>query len=91
MNAICCPHCGHELHRKTPRFGLTRQQKRALDTIVEWMGKHGTPPTYAELTAAIGAKSKNTAHRLVEALEVRGYIKRAPRCARSIVLLEPAP
>lgn len=45
-------------------------------------------PSFDEMKDALGLHSKAGIHRLIEALEERGYIKRAPNRARAIELIE---
>lgn len=48
-------------------------------------------PSYVEMRDHLGLESKSGIHRLIEALEERGYISRIKNRARSIVAIEPRP
>jgi repressor LexA len=47
----------------------------------------GPAPSFEEMRAALGLKSKSGVHRLVEALEERGFIRRLPNRARALEVL----
>lgn len=52
----------------------------------------GPAPSFEEMKEALGLKSKSGVHRLVEALEERGFIRRLPNRARALeVLRGPGP
>lgn len=59
---------------------LTSKQKQLLD----YLNGCETCPSFEEMKAALGLKSKSGVHRLVSALEQRGFIKRIPDRARAI-------
>jgi SOS-response transcriptional repressor LexA len=70
--------------------GLTRQQHRLLAFIRAYLAENdGVSPSFAEMTQAVGLKSKSGALRLVEGLVERGYITRIPNRARTISLSTP--
>lgn len=72
-------------------IGLTRQQRAVLDLLRAYIAKHGMAPSFDELKAATGGRSKSNIHRMMLALEERGYIRRLPGRARAIEILpEPA-
>lgn len=62
------------------RTGLTRRQIELLDLLTN----AEETPSYDEMVVALGLRSKCGVHRLVCALEERGYITRRPHRARSI-------
>lgn len=71
--------------------GLTKQQSIALAFIRRHCAEHGFSPSYQEIAQALGLKSRSGVHRLVAALEERGFINRgAPYRARSIGINNPA-
>jgi SOS-response transcriptional repressor LexA len=72
-------------------FGLTAQQSHALTFLRSYIGERGRPPSLDQIASACGLRSKSGAHRLVEALEERGHIRRLSNRARSIVLTGSAP
>jgi SOS-response transcriptional repressor LexA len=48
-------------------------------------------PSHDEMTAALGGKVRGArTHEVVLALEAKGYVRRTPRLARSIVALDPS-
>ncbi|HWV44091.1 LexA family protein [Pseudorhodoplanes sp.] len=69
-------------------MGLTRKQAQALQFIRSFIAERDYPPSIAEITAGLGLKSRGGVTRLVVALEERGYIRRIPRRARAIELVE---
>jgi repressor LexA len=51
----------------------------------------GTVPSFDEMSVALGLNSKSAVHRLVSALEERGFIRRIPNRARAIEVLKSLP
>lgn len=70
-------------------MGLTPRQADCLAVIRAAIAERGVPPSYDGMAAALGIRSKSGVHRLVEALVVRGYVRRLPHLARSLSLVEP--
>lgn len=69
---------------------LTAKQRELLDFIQWHQRQHGTSPSFDEMRETLGLLSKSGVHRLIIALEERGYIRRLPNKARAIeVLPEP--
>jgi len=67
---------------------MTPAQAKVLNFVRRYMAEHGgVSPTYGEIAAGIGRRSKGSVVPLVTALERQGAIKRVPASARSIVLL----
>lgn len=67
--------------------GLTRQQNACLTFILRYVDESGgVSPSFDEIKKAIGLSSKSGVHRLLTALEERGFIERLPNRARSIHL-----
>ena len=66
---------------------LTAKQKKLFDFIEAELSEKGISPSYDEMAVALELKSKSGVHRLVKALEQRGYIRQIPNHARSIVLV----
>lgn len=54
---------------------LTKQQSRLLRFLVDRQ-QRGTPPSYDEMQVFLGLASKSGVHRIVTALEARGFIRR---------------
>lgn len=65
---------------------LTRTEKRFYDALVRLCGAD-TAPSYDELAREIGLTSKSGVHRLVNQLESKGWITRAPNRARTIQIV----
>jgi SOS-response transcriptional repressor LexA len=70
-------------------MGLTFQQRQLFNFIRGYIQKHDVAPSYDQMTARLGLASKSNIHRLLTALERRGYIRREPGTARAIVLVAP--
>jgi len=69
-------------------MSLTPKQAELLTFIDGYMKKHhGIAPSFVEMVAALGLKSNNGPHRLLNALEERGFIRRIPHRARAIEVL----
>jgi repressor LexA len=66
---------------------LTRKQFELLVFIHERQGDGGVSPSFDEMKDALGLKSKSGIHRLISALEERGFIRRLPHRARAIEIL----
>lgn len=72
----------------TPRVGgLTKRQRDLLLFIRSYVGKNGIVPSFDEMKEALGLASKSGIHRLISALEERGFIRRIPGRARAITLV----
>lgn len=63
---------------------LTRKQHELLMFIHERMKESGIPPSFDEMKEALDLKSKSGIHRLITALEERGFIRRLPNRARAL-------
>ncbi|KAB0681319.1 LexA family protein [Aureimonas leprariae] len=72
------------------RGGLTPQQLRVFRFIERHVAAHGTSPSFLEMRDALDLRTKSSVHRLVEALEERGFIRRQSRRARSIEIVARA-
>ena len=66
---------------------LTRQQLELLQFIQQRMQESGVPPSFDEMKDALDLKSKSGIHRLIMALEERGFLRRLPNRARAIEIL----
>lgn len=69
-------------------YAMTRKQKEAYDYIAACLQDTGVPPSFQEITDALGLRSKSGTHRIITALEERGKIVRLPNRARSIALAD---
>lgn len=67
---------------------LTKKQYELLMFIDERLTETGIPPSFDEMKRALNLRSKSGIHRLVKALEERGFIRRLPRRARALEILK---
>jgi repressor LexA len=67
---------------------LTPKQKELLLFINERLQESGIPPSYDEMKVALDLRSKSGIHRLITALEERGFIKRLPHRARALEIIK---
>lgn len=67
---------------------LTPKQKELLMFIHERVKEQGVPPSFDEMKVALNLKSKSGIHRLITALEERGFIRRLPHRARALEILK---
>ena len=67
---------------------LTQKQKDLLVFINERLQETGVPPSFDEMKDALSLKSKSGIHRLITALEERGFIRRLPHRARALEVLK---
>ncbi len=67
---------------------LTRKQHELLMFIHERMKESGIPPSFDEMKEALDLKSKSGIHRLITALEERGFIRRLPNRARALEVVK---
>ena len=63
---------------------LTRKQHELLRFIHERLKEQGIPPSFDEMKEALDLRSKSGIHRLIMALEERGFIRRLPNRARAL-------
>lgn len=70
---------------------LTRKQHQLLTFIDDYLHRTGFSPSFDEMKVAIGLHSKSGIHRLVTALEERGFIRRHHQRARALEVLKPPP
>lgn len=66
---------------------LTRKQYELLLFINDRLAEGGVSPSFDEMKEALGLKSKSGIHRLINALEERGFIRRLPHRARALEVL----
>ena len=66
---------------------LTKKQIQLLDFIQKRMARDGVPPSFDEMKEALDLRSKSGIHRLVTALEERGFIRRLPHRARALEIV----
>lgn len=66
---------------------LTRKQSELLTYIQARLAESGISPSFEEMKEALQLKSKSGVHRLISALEERGFIRRLPNRARALEIL----
>jgi len=66
---------------------LTRKQSELLTYIHSRLGESGVSPSFEEMKDALALKSKSGVHRLISALEERGFIRRLPNRARALEIV----
>ncbi len=67
---------------------LTRKQHDLLQFIHKRLQKDGVPPSFDEMKDALDLRSKSGIHRLITALEERGFIRRLAHRARAIEVVK---
>jgi repressor LexA len=67
---------------------LTRKQYELLMFIHERVRESGIPPSFDEMKDALDLKSKSGIHRLITALEERGFLRRMEKRARALEVLK---
>lgn len=72
----------------SPRRKLTARQKQILAFIEEQINDFGFPPTIREVGERFGIASTNGVRSILDALEVKGYIRRKKLLSRGIELIQ---
>ena len=67
---------------------LTKKQKNLLIYINEKLKNDGVSPSYDEMRESLNLKSKSGIHRLISALEERGFVKRLAHKARALEVVK---
>ncbi|TCP37508.1 transcriptional repressor LexA [Sphingomonas sp. BK235] len=67
---------------------LTRKQHELICFIEDRLAESGVSPSFEEMKDALELKSKSGVHRLISALEERGYLRRLPNRARALEVLK---
>ena len=67
---------------------LTKKQHELLIFINDRLGESGVSPSFEEMKEALNLKSKSGIHRLISALEERGFIRRLPHRARALEVMK---
>ena len=70
---------------------LTKKQHELLLMINQQLTEKGVSPSYDEMKDALELRSKSGIHRLIKALEERGFIRRLPFRARALEVLRMPP
>ena len=66
---------------------LTRKQHELIRFIQVRLEETGVSPSFEEMKEALDLKSKSGVHRLISALEERGFIRRLPNRARALEVI----
>jgi repressor LexA len=66
---------------------LTRKQHELISFIQNRLEESGISPSFEEMKEALDLKSKSGVHRLISALEERGFIRRLPNRARALEVI----
>jgi repressor LexA len=85
---ICFPPLGRLKTAGGNHAMLTRKQFELLRFIHERLKESGVPPSFDEMKDALDLRSKSGIHRLITALEERGFIRRLPNRARAIEVIK---
>lgn len=72
----------------TDRPPLTERQTQVYEFIRDTLRRDGRPPTFAEMGRSLGIASTHGVHRLVVALEAKGYVRRRPNEARGLSVVD---
>lgn len=67
---------------------LTARQNEAYEFIRSFTRQRRKPPTLREIADALGLRSLHAVHKLLAALERKGYLRREPHAARGLELLD---
>ena len=67
---------------------LTKKQKNLLLFINKKLRSSGVSPSYEEMKESLNLKSKSGIHRLISALEERGFIRKLPHKARALEVIK---
>ena len=67
---------------------LTRKQHELITFIQNKLEESGISPSFEEMKEALDLKSKSGVHRLISALEERGFIRRLPNRARALEVIK---
>jgi repressor LexA len=63
---------------------LSKRQREIFDFVVEYVDRHGYPPTVREIGEAVGLASPSTVHAHLANLERAGYLRRDPTKPRAL-------
>ncbi len=67
---------------------LTKKQLDLLEFIQKRVQRDGVPPSFDEMKEALDLRSKSGIHRLITALEERGFIRRLAHRARALEIIK---
>ena len=77
-------------HSPKPTEGLTQSQERLIETIRTLIAEYALPPTVQELANILGMKGASV-HEQLGHLVRKGYLRRTPRKARSLEIVDQPP
>ena len=72
------------------RDRLTERQNQVYELVRSHIRDAGRPPTIAEIGGQLGLRSSNSVHKMLVALEAKGYIERVRHEARGITVVDDA-
>jgi repressor LexA len=67
---------------------LTKKQHELICFIADRLNESGVSPSFEEMKEALDLKSKSGVHRLISALEERGFLRRLPNRARALEVVK---
>ncbi len=67
---------------------LTKKQHELICFIADRLAETGVSPSFEEMKEALDLKSKSGVHRLISALEERGFLRRLPNRARALEVVK---
>lgn len=70
------------------RTRLTERQNQVYEYVRAHVRAHGKPPTLKEIGQALAISSTNGVHKLLTALEQKGYLRRTPKESRGLTLMD---
>jgi len=68
---------------------MTRKQAAALAFLAQYHEQHGNSPSFDEIRVQLNLKSKSNVHRILDALQREGFIRRSKHFTRSIQIIDP--
>src|SRR3546814_8077031 len=80
--------CSSDLFQGGQGEMLTPKQQELLSFIQTRLEEGGVSPSFEEMKEALDLRSKSGIHRLINALEERGFIRRLPNRARALEVLK---
>lgn len=69
---------------------LTERQNQVYEFLRDYVRRNGKPPTIKEVGQSLGIRSTNGVHKMLVALETKGYIERTPHEARGLSIVDDA-
>ena len=69
-------------------MALTRRQKEVLEYIAQFLKEHGYSPSYEEIARGLELASLATVHKHLQALELKGYVRRGFNQSRSVEIAD---